>query len=200
MAQAQVCRSPTLKAWVQDLTLRGEKIPIHRVYQRVIHPGLTPIAGDGFLAAQPGRQLDLPGSWAHCVAVLHWFERGQQGNLLAAEEQDSALGALLTLVTDRRCQVVPELFAKVENAAHHIAIPTYGQIDPALASPMPDWDALQRLKGQGLRWRIEGQPGLAEERVDEVGPVLDGPEPGADQGLELAEGGGGVVAQAGLHD
>jgi len=38
--------------------------------------------------------------------------------------------------------------------------------------------------------------GLSEERVDEVGPSLDPPEPGADDGLELAGGGGGVVSQA----
>jgi hypothetical protein len=59
---------------------------------------------------------------------------------------------------------------------------------------------LQRLKAQGLRRRIEGQSGLSEERVDEVGPALDGPEPAADDGLELVEGGGGVVAQAAFHD
>jgi hypothetical protein len=53
------------------------------------------------------------------------------------------------------------------------------------------------LKGRGLRWlRVEGKAGLAEERVDEVGSALDGPEPGADDGFELVEGGGGVVAQA----
>jgi hypothetical protein len=49
-----------------------------------------------------------------------------------------------------------------------------------------------RLKSQGLWWRVEGQSRLAEERVDEAGPALDGPEPGADYGLELVEGGGGV--------
>lgn len=45
----------------------------------------------------------------------------------------------------------------------------------------------------------EGEAGLAEEGVDEVGPALDGPEPGADHGLQVGESGGGVVAQAGLH-
>ena len=58
---------------------------------------------------------------------------------------------------------------------------------------------LQRLKSQGLWWRVEGQSRLAEESVDEAGPALDGPEPGADYGLELVEGGGGVVAQAAFH-
>ena len=60
---------------------------------------------------------------------------------------------------------------------------------------------LQGLKGQGLcRWRVEGEAGLAEECVDEVGSALDVPEPGADDGLERVEGGGGVVAQAAFHD
>jgi hypothetical protein len=46
---------------------------------------------------------------------------------------------------------------------------------------------LQRLKGQGrLAWLgrrgFEAKAGLAEERVDEAGPALDGPEPAADHG------------------
>jgi hypothetical protein len=40
------------------------------------------------------------------------------------------------------------------------------------------FSGLQRLKAQGLVRRAEGQPGLAEERVDEFGPALDGLEPG----------------------
>jgi hypothetical protein len=42
---------------------------------------------------------------------------------------------------------------------------------------------LQRLKAQGLWRRVEGQSRLAQERVDEVGPSLDLPEPGADDGF-----------------
>jgi hypothetical protein len=57
------------------------------------------------------------------------------------------------------------------------------------------FSGLQRLKAQGLLRRAEGQPGLAEERADELGPAPDGPEPAADQSLELVEGGGGVAAQ-----
>ena len=59
---------------------------------------------------------------------------------------------------------------------------------------------LQRLKVQGLGWRgFEGESGLAEECVDEVGLALDRPEPAADDGFQLVEGGGGVVAQAAFH-
>ena len=139
-------KSASLKAWVDDLRLQGEDIPIHRVAQRVIHPGLEPLQGDGFVAAQPIRQIDLPGSWPYSVALLHWLERDEQGerDALAVDERDSAIGALLTLVTDRRCQVIPELFAQVEGAPQGIAIPIYGQIDPALGSPMPGWEALDQ--------------------------------------------------------
>lgn len=59
---------------------------------------------------------------------------------------------------------------------------------------------VQKLKGQGLRWRVEGEPGLAEERVDEVGPALDGPEAAAGQGLQFVQCAGGVVAQSAFHD
>lgn len=40
------------------------------------------------------------------------------------------------------------------------------------------------MKGQCLRWLVEGQPGLAEERVDEVEPSLDGPEAAVARGVD----------------
>ena len=70
-------------------------------------------------------------------------------------------------------------------------------------TPIASPECLQRLKGQGLwlwRRRFEGEAGLAEEGVDEVGSALDGPESAAGQGLELVEGGRGVIAQAAFHD
>lgn len=65
--------------------------------------------------------------------------------------------------------------------------------------PTPGDAELQTLKSRGLWWRVEGQSRLAEESVDGAVPALDGSEPGADYGLELVEGGGGVVAQAAFH-
>jgi hypothetical protein len=113
------------------------------------------------VAAQPIGQFDLPGSWPYSVALLHWLERDEEGerNELAVDERDSAIGALLTLVTDRRCQVVPELLAQVEGSPQRIAIPIYGQIDPALGSPMPRWEALD----QELRTTLAKIASLNEE-------------------------------------
>lgn len=72
-----------------------------------------------------------------------------------------------------------------------------GLVPGGAGAPCPM--VLQRLKGQGLwRW-VEGESGLAEEHVDELWPALDAAEPGTDQGLELIQGGGGVVAHPGLH-
>jgi hypothetical protein len=62
--------------------------------------------------------------------------------------------------------------------------------------PPPGLSRPYRLKGQGLWRRVAGQPGLAQERVDEVG-ARDGPEPGADDGdgYKLVEGDGGVAGK-----
>ena len=49
------------------------------------------------------------------------------------------------------------------------------------------------------RFRFQVESGLAEESLDEIGPVLNAPEPAADDRGELVEGGGGEVAQAVLH-
>jgi hypothetical protein len=46
---------------------------------------------------------------------------------------------------------------------------------------------------------FEDEPGLGEEPVDELGPVLDALEPVLDDGGELVHVAGGEVAQAILH-
>jgi hypothetical protein len=143
-------KPPVLKTWVNELTPHSGQIQLRHVAQRMIHPGLEPLRGDGFVGAQPDRQLDLPGSWPHSSAVLHWFEHTEEGvkqDAFGAEEQDSALGALFTLVADRRCQVVPEVMAAVQGSAGQLAIPISGLIDPALGSPMPSWDELNHDLG-----------------------------------------------------
>jgi hypothetical protein len=143
-------KPPVLKTWVNEFTPRGERIPLRHVAQRMIHPGLEPLQGEGFVGAQPDRQLDLPGNWPHSSAILHWFERAEEGvdrDAFGAEEQDSAVGALFTLVADRRCQVVPEVMATVEGSSRQIAIPISGLVDPALGSPMPSWDELNQDLG-----------------------------------------------------
>ncbi len=63
---------------------------------------------------------------------------------LGVENQDSAVGALFTLVSDRRCQVVPEVLAAVEGSLRGIGIPISGQVDLALGSPMPSWEDLDQ--------------------------------------------------------
>jgi hypothetical protein len=142
-AESKRRRPPVLKAWVDGLTLRDEDIQVRLVVQRLIHPGLEGIRGEGFVAAHAERQLDLPGSWTHSASVLQWHERVDgDPDPLAVEEQDSAIGALLTLVTDRRCQVVPEVLAQVTGAPKPIAIPVAHQVDPALGAPMPTWEEL----------------------------------------------------------
>ncbi len=66
----------------------------------------------------------------------------------------------------------------------------------------PGCPCLQGLKGWGLslrRFGFEAEAGLAEEPVDECGPVLDAPEPAADGSCQFIDGAGGEVAQAVLQ-
>jgi hypothetical protein len=152
-AETKYRKPPVLKTWVNELTPCGDQIPLLHVAQRMIHPGLEPLQGKGFVGAQPDRQLDLPGHWPHSSAILHWFERAEEGaarDAFGAEEQDSAVGALFTLVADRRCEVVPEVMAGVEGSARQLAIPISVLVDPALGSPMPGWDELNHDLGVTL--------------------------------------------------
>lgn len=87
------------------------------------------------------------------MTVLHYMRGGSPSEQFDTVGRDAMFGALLTLVTDRRCQVVPEVMARVEGQEHSFALPLAGAVDTHLGAPMPDWtqvdaafrDAVARL-------------------------------------------------------
>lgn len=140
-ARADAGGVSAIRAWLTGLEVSDDgKLDIRPVVQRVVHPGLEPLGGEGFIAAQPLGRADTPGSWPRSATLLHWFEPINEANVTNLEHRDRLIGALLTLVTDRRCEVVPEVLTKIEGQDNTTLIPLAGQVDAALGSPMPPWE------------------------------------------------------------
>ena len=84
-----------------------------------------------------------------------------------------------------------------DQSRSHARAPSAGR---AVGTDETTGHGLQGLKGQGLRWLgVEGEPGLAEEAVDEAVLLLDAIQLVAHRGGELVGGAGGEVPQAVLH-
>ncbi len=66
------------------------------------------------------------------------------------DSRDSAFGALLTLVTNRRCYVAPEVPITVEGDSKALLIPVAPSLDPSLNAPMPAWEDVEREARQNL--------------------------------------------------
>jgi len=131
-----------LKAWIDGLRNAVPGVPPTMHLLRMIHPGLRPLLGNGLVAVEPQSLLHIPGEDASAVSLLRYLTVGPEQPTFDLHGQAAMLGALLTLVADRRCQVAPEVFAKVEDQEHHFAIPVTGQVDSTLGAPMPAWEEI----------------------------------------------------------
>ncbi len=146
-----------LKEWADGLREFPPGTPPTFECQRMIHPGMVPANGDGLLATEGQGLLEVPGEHIQSVTILHYMRAGSPSEQFDTVGRDAMIGALLTLVTDRRCQVVPEVMARVEGQEHAFALPLAGAVDTHLGAPMPDWpqvdaafrDAVARLTSLG---------------------------------------------------
>lgn len=128
-----------LKAWIEGLRNVTPDLPPAFHVLRMIHPGLYPLHGNGLVGVEPLSVLHVPGENTSAVSLLRYITAGPGRPTFDLHGQAALMGALLTLVTDRRCQVAPEIFAKAEDQEHHFAIPVTGQPDSVLGAPMPAW-------------------------------------------------------------
>ena len=149
-----------LRAWVEGLrSLQpGVRPSFHAI--RMVHPGLQPASGGGLVGAdpQPGPLL-IPGENVSSVTLLQFLTGDESDARFDVHERAAMLGALLTIVADRRCQVAPEIFAKVEGQDRSLAIPVTGQVDSTLGAPMPEWHDIDRP----LRETVARLTSLADE-------------------------------------
>lgn len=116
---------------------------VHR--QRLVHPGVVPVSGDGLVAAQPLQALRSAGRTPESISLLHWLDSVSGLDPDRLEQQNTLLGSLLTLVTDRKCEVVSELvLTAAENPDRAHLLPLSSTIDSILGAPMPAWPQIDR--------------------------------------------------------
>ena len=136
-----------LRAWVEDVRRLPKDAPQRTIVQRLVYPGVSPVEGRGLLTAHAHHPVHHPGEGAQWSSLVHFMQAGDGSETNGdpeANERDAMLGSLLTLAADRRCQLIPELSARVQGAANAFMIPMNLRTDDTLTAPMPSWSAVDK--------------------------------------------------------
>jgi len=148
--------------WIKRLKGAGPDGRFHRNLRRVIVPGISPLGLDNCLIriAPIGRINERPGATPEAVSVIEWIDTESQPKPIDMQrEMASSLGALLTLITERRIEVAEELpLARAGSSgtaflAYGLAVDRrlYGPIDVDLCVGMKTWLAnLASLQGDDV--------------------------------------------------
>lgn len=156
------------KSWVASLAAAETGEALSRYTQRLVHPGVVPLAGAGFFGAQPLGRLGEPGHGPLCVSMLHWMDGPDPGNGLSLDQRNSAFGALLTMVTNRRCYLAPELPLHVEGQETSVFVPLASAVDPDLGAPMPHWNVVE----QSVRTTLARLSSLSADAASAVSAAI----------------------------
>ncbi|MGA2286668.1 MAG: hypothetical protein ABSG55_10420 [Dehalococcoidia bacterium] len=98
--------------WIYRLKRAQPPDGLLRNSRRLVVPGLSPLSLDNCIIgiAPIGRLGDRPGGAPESLSVIEWIDDASLAlNLKVQEPMVSALGALLTIVADRRIEVVDEI-------------------------------------------------------------------------------------------
>jgi hypothetical protein len=111
-------------------------------HQRLLCPGVRPVEGPGLVSAATVAPVVTPGRAPRVLALLQWMnansEYGQSLDDLVGE--DAMIAALLTYVSDRLCEVPPEITASFEDRPGTVMFLPFTGADTTLGAPMPPWE------------------------------------------------------------
>ncbi|MFE8912758.1 hypothetical protein [Streptomyces globisporus] len=93
-----------LSRWLNrlDSAIAKKEFKFGETFRQVLIPGPNRVESEGLLRIEPASQIYIPGSTYQHLHVVGWLDAG--GNPF---ELTDDIGAALTLVTDRRIEVVP---------------------------------------------------------------------------------------------
>lgn len=127
--------------WVESLRTLDPLQPPRMVSQRMLHPGLRAVSGAGLVSAVPLGKVLSPGRMAMSVSLLRFLDESpaNEDQVEDLEVSGSTLGGLFTLVSNRLCEVIPEIPPGGVGGVM-TPLPIAGAIDSQLGAPMPEWE------------------------------------------------------------
>ncbi|WP_454728539.1 hypothetical protein [Cellulosimicrobium protaetiae] len=127
-----------LRTWINDVRALPKGERPNNFAQRLVYPGIGPCQGKGLLSAKPLYPVSQLGEGVQWASLIQ-FVQAAGGQDVEVGERNAMIGALITVASDRRCQLIPEITIGVEGADHSVLMPINLQTDDTLTAPMPPW-------------------------------------------------------------
>ena len=135
--------------WVQRLKELEQKhvTNVATSFRRILVPGWEPLNFEGFLRAAAQGYVPQFGNTPASFSVLQWLDCPSNETPQILSELPSQIGALLTLVCDRKVVVLDEIDGAHEDAVTHTFIPVRQHADARLVSPiaLKDGETINQL-------------------------------------------------------
>ncbi|MCA1702034.1 MAG: hypothetical protein LC808_01680 [Actinobacteria bacterium] len=160
-----------LATWIRDLKAERNPGRFRKINRRVIAPGFVPLDVDDCLVrvAGVGPIADRPGSTPESQSVMIWMDTAAGQGMGRQHAVAEGLGALLTLISDRRIEVAAyEAPMAMEGHPDQITFVSYGQAaDRRMYGPI-EVDICSEL----TRW-LADLASLEGKMLDVIGSAID---------------------------
>jgi hypothetical protein len=120
--------------------------PGHFMLRRLLVPGLEPLHHEGFIQFQGIESVYRPGHTPEAMSVMRVGIAGPGPEHMSDAELAAGIGAVLTLITDRRVEVLEELPTKVEGSSSTTFIGYNNMFDRRLVAPFDTTEVDECLK------------------------------------------------------
>src|SRR5712691_4413915 len=136
-----LCTMPSLAQWIRDLAdaVRRQPPQVETHMRRVLVPGFQPLDAEGFVRFAAVKAIYRVGMPPEALSVLQWMSK-RAGDEHKLDEFAMHMGAGLTLVCDRRVEVLSELPLRLEGSDQLTFITMSETADRRLVSPIRNAD------------------------------------------------------------
>lgn len=123
----------TLRDWLYKIKEESEKDEpqLGFNYGRLVSPGFEPLDHQGFIRLEAQGIVDRAGSSPEALSVSQWFDTEQN----TISDLPSLISASLTLLADRRIEILPEIANRIEGTDRLLFLPYSAIPDKRLISP-----------------------------------------------------------------
>lgn len=159
MSVAEQVGAQELKSWVgflrtiavlsqtDDPPRPGDPHEFSHYFQRLVYPGIHPIRGNGVVALQAESTQKSIGRGPESNSLAYWIDKKSDPSPDVLAQRCSMLGSLITFVSNRRCELAPEIPISDGDSTVATLIAIAPTLDSTLGAPMPDWSEVD----SGLR-------------------------------------------------
>ena len=124
--------------WVGRIQQLDKKsASIYPRMQRLLAPGWQPLDFEGFVRSKGQGHVASGITTPYSMSILVWAEPSDRANTISPQIS-AEFGSLLSLISDRKITVLPELDSKHEGKERYLFLPINQLIDARLVSPPKD--------------------------------------------------------------